>query len=142
MEVARPRVNASPEPSVTLLISRGQKLTPTIKACPAPVAWGSASVTVPPEVGSRLKVAFWIREMADGVVTVKPLVRVLLWLSGLVTVTLRVPSVAVGLMVMLAASRVAELNAHEFTVIPAPKLQDAPLWKLLPVMMTLGKLCP
>ena len=25
---------------------------------------------------------------------------------------------------------------------PAPKLQVAPLWKLLPVMMTLGKLCP
>ena len=98
-------------------------------------------MTVPPEVGSRLKVAFWIREMADGVVTVKPLVRVLDWLSGLVTVTLRVP-VAVEVMVMLAVSCVAELNAQEFTVIPAPKLQVAPLWKLLPVMMTLGKLCP
>ncbi len=36
----------------------------------------------------------------------------------------------------------AELNAHEFTVIPAPKPQVAPLWKLLPVMMMLGKLCP
>src|SRR6267143_2349982 len=137
-----PRVNVSPEPSVTLLISRGQKLTPTIIACPAPVAWGSVSVTVPPEVGSRLKVAFWIREMADGVVTVKPLVRVLDWLSGLVTVTLRVPSVAVELMVMLAVSCVAELKVQEFTVIPAPKLQVAPLWKLLPVITTLGRLCP
>jgi len=87
-------------------------------------------------------VAFWISEMAGGTVTEKPLVRVLLWLSGLVTVTFRVPSVAAELMVMLAVSCVAELNAHEFTVIPAPKLQDAPLWKLLPVMMTLGKLCP
>src|SRR6267378_2839798 len=142
MEVVSPRVNASPEPSVTPLISSGQKLRPTIIACPAAVAWGSVSVTVPPEVGSRLKVAFWIREMADGVVTEKPLVRVLDWLSGLVTVTLRVPTVAAELMVMLAVSCVAELNAHEFTVIPAPKLQDAPLWKLLPVMMTLGKLCP
>ncbi|PYU07991.1 MAG: hypothetical protein DMG34_02755, partial [Acidobacteria bacterium] len=36
----------------------------------------------------------------------------------------------------------AELNVQEFTVMPAPKLQVAPLWKLLPAMMTLGKLCP
>ena len=99
-------------------------------------------MTVPPEVGSRLKVAFWISEMADGVVTEKALERVLDWLSGLVTVTLRVPSVAVKLMVMLAVSCVAELNAHEFTVIPAPKLHVAPLWKLLPAITTLGKLCP
>ena len=27
-------------------------------------------------------------------------------------------------------------------MIPAPKLQAAPLWKLLPVMATLGKFCP
>src|SRR6202165_2808301 len=142
MEVVSPRVNASPEPSVTLLISRGQKLTPTIKVCPATVAWGSVNVTVPPEVGSRLKVAFWISEMADGTVTEKPLGRVPVWLSGLVTVTLRVPRVAVELMVMLAVSCAAELNVQEFTVMPAPKLQVAPLWKLLPVMTTLGKLCP
>ena len=75
-------------------------------------------------------------------VTVNPFGNVPIWLSGLVTVTLRVPTVAVELIVMLAVSCVAELNAHEFTVIPAPKLQVAPLWKLLPVMMTLGKLCP
>ena len=75
-------------------------------------------------------------------VTVNPFVNVPVWLSGLVTVTLRVPTVAVELMVMLAVSRVAELNVQEFTVMPAPKLQVAPLWKLLPVMMTLGKLCP
>ena len=36
----------------------------------------------------------------------------------------------------------AELKVQELTVIPAPKLQVAPLWKLLPEMMTLGKLCP
>jgi hypothetical protein len=70
------------------------------------------------------------------------LVNVLLWLSGLVTVTLRVPTVAVELMVMFAVSCVAELKVHEFTVMPAPKLQLAPLWKLLPVMITFGKLCP
>src|SRR6267142_1464226 len=80
--------------------------------------------------------------MAGGAVTENPLVRVPVWLLGLVTVTLRVPTVAVELMVMLAVSCVAELNAQEFTVIPAPKLQVAPLWKALPVMMTLGKLCP
>src|SRR5438445_13222232 len=76
------------------------------------------------------------------VVTVNPFVNVPVWLSGLVTATLRVPTVAVELMVMLAVSCVAELNVHELTVMPAPKLQVAPLWKLLPVMMTLGKLCP
>ena len=75
-------------------------------------------------------------------VTVNPFINVAVWLSGLVTVTLRVPTVAAELMVMLAVSCVAELNAHEFTVIPAPKLQVAADWKLLPVMMTLGKLCP
>jgi hypothetical protein len=76
------------------------------------------------------------------VVTVNPFVNVPVWLLGLVTVTVRVPTVAVELMVMLAVSCVAELNAHEFTVIPAPKLQVAPVWKLLPVMMMLGKLWP
>jgi len=51
MEVGRPRVNASPELSVTLLISKGQKLTPTMRAWPAPVARGRVSVTVPLELG-------------------------------------------------------------------------------------------
>jgi len=37
---------------------------------------------------------------------------------------------------------VAELKVQEFTVIPAPKLQVAPLWKLPPVITTLGRLCP
>src|SRR6185312_4102142 len=104
IEVARPRVNVSPELSVTLVISRGQKLTPTIKVCPAPVAWGRVRVTVPPEVGWRLKVAFWIREMTGRAVTVKPLDRVLDWLSGLVTVTLREPRMAAEPMAMLAVS--------------------------------------
>ena len=31
--------------------------------------------------------------------------------------------------------RPAELNVQELTVIPAPKLHVAPLWKLLPVMV-------
>ena len=41
----------SPELSVTLVRSSGQKLTPTMSACPAAVALGSASVTVPLEEG-------------------------------------------------------------------------------------------
>ena len=70
------------------------------------------------------------------------MVRVLACVSGLVTVTLREPTVAPALIVMLAVSCVAELNVHELTVIPAPKLHVAPLWKLLPVRMTLVKFCP
>src|SRR5262249_43161817 len=70
-----------------------------------------------------------------GAVTVKALVRVLACVSGLVTVTLREPTVALALMAMLAVSCVAELNVQELTVIPAPKLHVAPLWKLLPVRM-------
>ena len=42
--------------------------------------------------------------MAGGAVTVKPLDRVLDWLSGLVTVTLREPRVAAEPMVMLTVS--------------------------------------
>ena len=72
----------------------------------------------------------------------KPLVRVLACVSGLVTVTLREPTVALALMAMLAVSCVAELNVQELTVIPAPKLHVAPLWKLLPVRTTLVKFCP
>ena len=75
-------------------------------------------------------------------VTVKPLLSVPLCVSGLVTVTLRVPVVAVELMVMFAVNCVEELKAQEFTVMPVPKLQVAPLWKLLPVMATFGKFCP
>lgn len=67
-----PRVNISSEQSVTLLISSGQKLIPTIKVCPTRVAYGNLSVTVPPEVGSRLKVAFWITEMAVAEVWHRP----------------------------------------------------------------------
>src|SRR6185312_11967877 len=142
IEVARPRVNVSPELSVTLLISSGQKLTPTIKVCPAPVACGRLRVTVPPEVGWRLKVAFWIRETADGAVTEKPFDSVLDWVSGFVTVTSRAPRVAAEMMVMFAVSCVAELKVQEFTVIPAPNRQVAPFWKLLPVRMTPVKFWP
>ena len=68
--------------------------------------------------------------------------RVLAWVSGLVTVTLREPRVALALMAILAVSCVPELNVQELTVMPAPKLHVAPLWKLLPVRMTLLRFCP
>ena len=61
-------------------------------------------MTVPLEDGWRLKVAFWIKEIAAGAVTVKPAMSVPLWPSGLVTVTLRVPTAAVGLMLILTVS--------------------------------------
>src|ERR1700719_3547138 len=54
--------------------------------------------------------------------TVNPLLRVALWVSGLVTAMLRAPAVALAAIVMLALSWDAELNAQEFTVIPEPKL--------------------
>ena len=60
-------------------------------------------------------------------VTVKPLDNVKLCVSGLVTVTLRAPTVADRAIAMLAVSCEDELNAHELTVIPDPKLQVAPL---------------
>ena len=53
----------SPELSVTLLRSSGQKLTPTMSACPAPLALGRARVTVPLEEGCWLSVALWITVM-------------------------------------------------------------------------------
>src|SRR5438270_12998964 len=45
-------------------------------------------------------------------------------------------------MLIFAVSWLEEPNVQEFTVMPAPKLQVAPLWKLLPVMLTPGKLWP
>ena len=55
---------------------------------------------------------------------------------------MRVPTVAVELMLILAVSCAEELNVQEVTVTPAPKLHVAPLWKLLPVMVTVGRFCP
>src|SRR5579864_7328350 len=55
-----PRVKESPELSVTLVTSSGQKLTPTMSASPAPVTLGKARVTVPLEEGCWLSVILWI----------------------------------------------------------------------------------
>ena len=46
--------------------------------------------------------------------------------SGLVTVTVRVPRVAARATVIFAERCVAFVKAHEFTVIPEPKLHVAP----------------
>ena len=56
--------------------------------------------------------------------------------SGLVTVTERVPVVALAVMVMLAVICEDELSVQEFTVKSAPKLQVAPPRKFVPVRMT------
>ena len=69
--------------------------------------------------------------------TVKPLVSVALWPSVLVTVTLRVPVVAVDWILMLAVIFVAELNVQELTVMPAPKAQVGEARKFVPVSTTL-----
>jgi hypothetical protein len=72
-------------------------------------------------------------------VTEKPLVSVAFCVSGLVTVTLRAATVAVAEIDKLAVSCVALLKVQEFTVMPAPKLHVAPLWKLVPVRTTLAR---
>src|SRR6185295_17295909 len=64
--------------------------------------------------------------------TENPLFSVADWLSGLVTVTFRGPTVALDAIEMLAAICVLETNAQEFTVIPAPKAQPGEAWKLVP----------
>src|SRR5437899_830688 len=101
MEVAKPRVNVSPEPSVTLVTSNGEvpggeKFRPTMSACPVWVGWGRVKVIVLDGAGCRLKVAFWIREMEGGAVIVNPFANVAVWPSGVVTVMLRAPKDAVG----------------------------------------------
>src|SRR4029077_8436063 len=55
-----PRANESPELSATLVRSRGQKLAPTMSACPGPAALGSVSVIVPLDEGCWLSVALCI----------------------------------------------------------------------------------
>jgi hypothetical protein len=73
---------------------------------------------------------------ATTAVTENPLVNVPTCASGLVTVTLRFPTVAPATMVRLAVILVLEVNAHEVTVMPAPKLHVAPLTKFVPLTAT------
>src|SRR5205085_711000 len=55
--------------------------------------------------------------------------------SGLVTVTVRLPTVAAGSTVTLAVSWVALVNAVELTVTPVPKVAAAPETKPVPVIV-------
>ena len=68
--------------------------------------------------------------------TVNAFGSVVLCPSGLVTVTLRVPIVAVFAMVIFAVNCEDELNVQELTVMPLPKLHVAPLRKFVPVKVT------
>src|SRR6202049_4649515 len=102
-------------------------ITP-VRLCPCAPVFGVTEVTV----GGGTTAA----------VTENPLVSVALCASGLVTVTLRTPTVAVAEIQRPALSCVAELKMQVFTVTPAPKLHVAPFWKLLPVMITPVRLCP
>src|SRR5215469_10578304 len=66
--------------------------------------------------------------------TMNPLVRLALWLSGLVTVIVRAPVAAVAAIVILAVSCVALLYVQKLTVMSVvPKPHFAPLWKFVPV---------
>lgn len=57
--------------------------------------------------------------------------------SGLITVTLREPSVAVEEIVRFAVSEVELVKETELTVTPAPPNEtDAPLTKFAPVIVT------
>src|ERR1700675_2282713 len=54
---------------------------------------------------------------------------------GFVTITLRAPTVAPAAIVSVAVSCVAVGTATLLTVMPAPALTVAPLWKLVPVIV-------
>ena len=58
--------------------------------------------------------------------------------SGLVTVTVRAPSVAAGLMVIRARSAVDDTKSTSSTAIPSPKLAAAPGWKFKPFRVTVS----
>ena len=83
-----------------------------LSVCPCTPELGATAVTVG---GGNTKA-----------VTVNPATSVPACTSGFVTVTVRVPTVAVPLMVMFAVSDVAEVNVQELVVTPVPKPQVAP----------------
>ena len=68
----------------------------------------------------------------------KPPVSVALLPSGLMTVTSRGPTVAFAAITTVAVRLVAEPTVVAVTLVPAPKLTVAPVWKLLPVSVTLS----
>ena len=76
--------------------------------------------------------------------TLKPPVMEAIW-PPVVTVTLREPMVAVGLMVMLATAVVGLVTVSELTVMPAPKLAMlVPLTQFVktPVRLTFSLISP
>ena len=76
--------------------------------------------------------------MTGAVVTVNAFAKVEICPSGLVTLTDRVPVAAEIEMLMFALNKLEELNEQELTVIPAPKLQVAPLRKFDPFRFTVN----
>src|SRR5437867_11509564 len=59
------------------------------------------------------------------------------WVSVLVTVTLRAPVVAVGVIVMLAVTWVVSTKVVEFTVMPVPENDATAPWaKFVPMTET------
>src|SRR5712692_1804668 len=74
--------------------------------------------------------------VAGGRVTVKPPARVPVCPPGFVTVTARGPSAAVAPIAIATDSCVDDTTVVELTVTPAPKDALAPVWKLVPVTVT------
>ena len=79
--------------------------------------------------------------MAGAAATVKPPVRVALVPSGLLMVTLRGPGVALAAITTVAVRLVGEPTVVWVTLVSVPKLMLAPVWKLLPVTVTVS-VCP
>src|SRR5439155_1585233 len=73
---------------------------------------------------------------AGGGCTVKPPARIASWPSGFVTVRSRGPIAAVALIARGTGSAVGDTTVIELTVMPAPKELVAPVWKFVPVTVT------
>ena len=76
--------------------------------------------------------------MGGAAAIVKPPGRVALLPPGFVTVTLRGPGVALAAITTVAVRLVAEPKLVWVTVVSGPKLLAAPVWKLLPVRVTVS----
>ncbi len=72
-------------------------------------------------------------------VTLNPFANDADWPSGSVMVMLRAPTVAVDCTVTFADTWLLDICEQVFTVTPVPKLHVGPVWKLLPLMVTVAE---
>src|SRR5436190_1734647 len=121
---------------------------------PFPPVLGTSVTVAPianpfPEIVSEPEVPFGreggVIDVTVGVVTVKTAVPIAVPPSPLVSVTSRVPVVAVPAIVMFAVSWLALLYVVELTVMPVPEndvASPAPLTKLVPLTVTFWFVAP